>query len=74
VGMRRLAGRMWSGFGLPGLWVVLWLMTVTPVALAGQGGGQIPPAADNSALWVIGGLIGLMLVSGFGLLYTRRKK
>jgi LPXTG-motif cell wall-anchored protein len=54
--------------------VVLWLMTVTPVALAGQGGGQVPPAADNSVLWVIGGLIALMLVSGFGLLYTRRKK
>ncbi len=74
MGVRRLAGRIGLGVGLPGLGAVLWLATLTPVARAGQGGGQLQPAADNSVLWVIGGLVVLMLVSGAGLLYTRRKK
>lgn len=74
VGLKRRAGRLFIGMGLPGLGAVLWVMTLTPAALAGQGGGQVQPAADNTAFWIIGGLVGLLLASGFGLLYTRRKK
>ena len=69
VGLRRLAGRIWSGFV-----AVFWLATLTPAVYAGQGGGQVQPAADNTYLLVVGGLVVVMLAAGLGLLYTRRKK
>lgn len=74
MGLRRMAGRLLFGVGLPGLLAVIWLATSTPAALAGQGGGQVQPAADNTFLWIVGGLVILMLAAGVGLLYTRRKK
>ncbi len=70
MGLRRMASRLWFGVGL----AVLWLTLSTPAALAGQGGGQAQPAADNIFLWIVGGLVILMLAAGVGLLYTRRKK
>lgn len=69
VGLRRLAGRVCFGLA-----AVFSLAISVQAALAGQGGGQVQPAADNTYLYIVGGLVVVMLAAGVGLLFTRRKK
>jgi hypothetical protein len=50
------------------------LLASAPAVQAGQGGGQVQPASDNTTLWLVGGLVVVMVVAGLGLFFTRRGK
>ena len=74
VGLKRLAGRVLCVTGIIFLGVIGGLLVMTPAVQAGQGGGQVPPASDNTILWLVGGLLVIMVVAGIGLFITRRGK
>lgn len=60
--------------GLAFLGAIVGLLVSVRVVLAGQGGGQAPPASDNTTLWLAGGLVLVMVLAGVGLYFTRRGK
>lgn len=73
VGRKRLASRILRMAGLTVLAAVFALLVSNP-AQAGQGGGQVQPASDNTTLWLVGGLVAVMVAAGIGLYFTRRSK